>query len=65
MEELHKQLQRDLDFAHIWSANNVNKKRLKGLIFQEGDKVFLKIKNLKTKRLNKKLDYIKDGPFRI
>ena len=32
---------------------------------KEGDKMYLFIKNFKTKKLNKKLDHIKIGPFFI
>jgi len=32
---------------------------------KKGDKVYLHIKNLKSKRLNRKLDYVKVGPFLI
>jgi len=34
-------------------------------LLKEGDKVYLYIKNLKSKRLSKKLDYIKVRPFLI
>jgi len=34
-------------------------------LLKKGDKVYLHIKNLKSKRLSKKLDYIKVGPFLI
>ena len=42
-----------------------NKKRSKGLNLKKGDKVQLLYKNFKSKQLNKKLDYIKLGPFKI
>ena len=42
-----------------------DKKRLKGLDLKEGDKVWLLYKNFKSRRLSKKLDYIKLGPFII
>ena len=42
-----------------------NKKRKNGPQLKKGDKVYLLIKNLKSIRLNKKLDYIKVGPFLI
>jgi len=34
-------------------------------LLKKGDKVYLHIKNLKSKRLSKKLDYIKVRPFLI
>ncbi len=42
-----------------------DKKRLKGLDLKEGNKVWLLYKNFKSRRLSKKLDYVKLGPFRI
>ena len=42
-----------------------NQKVSKGLDFKEGDKVYLFIKNFKSKRLNKKLNYIRIGLFKI
>ena len=42
-----------------------DKKRLKGLDFKEGDKVWLLYKNFKSRWLSKKLNHIKLGPFRI
>ena len=42
-----------------------NKKKLKGLDFKEGDKVQLLYKNFKSRRLSKKLDHVKLGPFRV
>ena len=42
-----------------------NKKRSKGLALKEGDKVQLLYKNFKSRQLNKKLDYLKLGLFKI
>ena len=42
-----------------------NKKRSKGLALKEGDKVWLLYKNFKSRRLSKKLNYIKLGLFKI
>jgi len=42
-----------------------NLKRFKGLDLKEGDKVWLLYKNFKSRRLSKKLDYIKIGLFKI
>src|SRR6266702_675661 len=42
-----------------------NKKRLKGPDLKEGDKVWLLYKNFKSRKLSKKLDYIKLGLFKI
>ena len=37
----------------------------KGLDFKKGDKIYLFTKIFKSKRLSKKLNYIKMGPFKI
>jgi len=42
-----------------------NFKKSKGPDLKEGDKVWLLYKNFKLRRLSKKLDYIKIGPFKI
>ena len=42
-----------------------NKYKKEGSQFKKGNKVYLYIKNLKIKRLSKKLDYLKIGPFFI
>ncbi len=42
-----------------------NKKRSEGLDLKEGDKVWLLHKNFKSRRLSKKLDYMKLGPFTV
>jgi len=43
----------------------VNKYRKEYFKLKEGDKVYLLIKNIKSKRLNKKLNYIKIKLFSI
>jgi len=42
-----------------------NLKKSKGLDLKEGDKVWLLYKNFKLRQLNKKLDYVKIGLFKI
>ena len=42
-----------------------NFKRFKGLDLKEGDKVWLLYKNFKSRRLSKKLDYIRLGLFKL
>jgi len=42
-----------------------NLKKSKGLDLKEGDKVWLLYKNFRLRRLSKKLDYVKIGPFKI
>ena len=43
----------------------INKRRKEDSQLKEGDKVYILIKNLTTKRLNKKLNHMKVGPFFI
>jgi len=43
----------------------INKYRKEYPQLKEGDKVYLLIKNIKSKRPSKKLDYIKVEPFSI
>ena len=42
-----------------------NQKKFKGLDFKEGNKVQLLYKNFKSRRLSKKLDYIKLRLFKV
>ena len=42
-----------------------NKYKKEGFQLKKGDKVYFYIKNLRIKKLSKKLDYIKIGPFFI
>ena len=42
-----------------------NQKVFKGLDFKKENKVYLFTKNFKSKRLSKKLNYVKMGPFKI
>ena len=47
------------------SGKYQNGKRKTGPQLKKGDKVYLRTKNLKTRILSKKLDYVKVGPFLI
>jgi len=42
-----------------------NQSRIEGLSLKKGDRVYLLKQNIKTKRLNEKLDHKRLGPFRI
>ena len=42
-----------------------NARRSRGLDLKEGDKVWLIYKNFKSRRLSKKLDYVRLGLFKI
>ena len=46
-------------------AKYYNLRRSKGLDLKEGDKVYLLYKNFISRRLSKKLDYIRLGLFKI
>jgi hypothetical protein len=65
IRKLHKELRQELLFVQERMTTYANKKRLKGPTLEEGDKVYLLRKNIKTKRPSDKLDYKKMGPFRI
>lgn len=65
LKELHSQLSRDIAFKALRTAKYANTKRSTGPPFQEGDKVYLLRKHIKTKRPSTKLDFKKLGPFRI
>ena len=46
-------------------ARYVNRKRIKGLTFGRGERVYLATRNLKTNRPSAKLDFKYEGPFEI
>ena len=65
LQLLHKELQKNIQFLSKRSALYVNKKRNRNSIFKERNKVYLLRRNIKTKRLNNKLDHIKLESFKI
>ena len=65
MIKLHKILKKELDKILKKTTVIVNKKRSKGLDFEEGEMVYINIKNIKIQRPSKKLDYTKIGPYKI
>ncbi len=65
LKELHEQLQQNLEEVRQQINRYYDNNRIKGPILKEGDKVFLSTKFLKTKRLTKKLDFKRIGPFKI
>ena len=65
MQRLHEELKTDLEFLSQRMSKYANQKRSGGPALQEGDKVYLIRKNIKTKRPSSKLDYVKLGPFKI
>jgi hypothetical protein len=65
MKNLHKELSQDIKFIINKSLIYYNRKRLKGSTLRRGDLVYLLQKNIKTKRLSTKLDYIKLNLYKI
>jgi hypothetical protein len=65
MKNLYKELSRDIKFIIIKSLIYYNKKRIKGLTLLKRDLIYLLWKNIKTKRLSMKLDYIKLNLYKI
>ena len=62
---IYKRLSANIEAIRPSIARNANKKRKTSPQLKEGDKVYLLTKNLKIKRLSKKLNYIKIGLFLI
>ena len=65
LAQLHEQLHQDIAFASQRTAKYYNSNRKKGPSLEEGDKVYLLQRNIRTDRPAKKLDHTKLGPFRI
>ena len=65
LRELQGNLQRDLILIQHRMKKYYDKNRMKGPSFEEGDKVYLLRRNIKTKRPSEKLDFKKLGPFKI
>ena len=62
---MHAQLSKNITFLNIKIAKYFNSKRVKKLTFKEKNRVFLLYKNIKTKKLSRKLNYIKIKLFKI
>ena len=63
--KLHEELKRRVNQGGKDTAKQVNKKRLKGPTFEREDKVYLLIKNLKSKQPSSKLDHVRIKPFEV
>ena len=63
--QLHHKLSKKIRQQGESTAQQVNKKRLKGPTFKKEDKVYLLMKNLKSKRKCKKLDHVQIEPFKV
>ena len=55
----------ELRFLSARNALYYNKKRNKDITFKKGNKIYLLRKNIKTIRLNNKLNYVKIGLFKV
>jgi len=62
---LYNKFKNELSFIKDWMVKYYNIKKMKGLSFEKGDKVYLFCKNIIIKRLNNKLDFKKFGLFII
>ena len=58
-------LKGELEFVRYRMKEYYDKSRLEGPYLVRGDKVYLISRNLRIKRLNKKLDFKKLRPFKI
>src|SRR6266699_227826 len=62
---LYNRLKNELLFVKDRMIKYYNIKKMKGLFFEKGGKVYLFYKNIIIKQSNDKLDYKKLGPFII
>jgi hypothetical protein len=62
---IQRQLSNDITFLNVRMARYANQKRIEGPTFGEGDKVYLWRRNIKTRRPNSKLDFLKIGPYEV
>ena len=65
LQSLHKMMHNELEKISKRTTKIANKKRSEGPDFQEGEKVYLLRKNIKTRRQSNKLDHTKIRPYRI
>jgi hypothetical protein len=65
MSSLYAILKEELEFVHYRIKEYYDKSRLEGPRLVRGDKVYLISRNLRIKRLSKKLDFKKLRPFKI
>jgi hypothetical protein len=65
VKSIQTQLTRDLEFMNLRMKIYYDKHHGEGPALEEGEKVFLLRRNIKTKRPSTKLDHIRLGPFII
>ena len=63
--QLYRNLYKLIKLVQKYIKRYYNQKVSEGPDLKKGDKVYLFTKNFKSKRLSKKLNYIKIGPFKI
>ena len=62
---LHAMLKEELEFVRLRMKQHYDKHKLEGPRLERGDKVYLILRNLRTKRLSKKLDFRKIRLFKV
>jgi len=65
INEIHKEVQKNLASRAETMKTQANKKRIEGPTFKKGDKVYISRKNFKTKKPSNKLDELRSGPFEV
>ena len=65
MQKIYKEIAKRIKDNNEKIVKYVNKKRKNRPQLKKRDKVYLIIKNIRSKRLSKKLDYIKVRPFLV
>ena len=65
MSILYVMLRDELEFVRGRMKEHYDKYRLEGPRLERGDKVYLILRNIRTNRLSKKLDFKKIGLFRV
>jgi hypothetical protein len=65
MEEVTTLLHDEMAWAQAIYAEKANRSRIPAPAYQVDDMVWLDIRNMKTRRLSKKLDWKNSGPYRV
>ena len=65
MQTIYREIAKQIKIRNDKIAKYTNRKRKNRPQLKKRDKVYLLIKNIKSKRLSKKLDYIKVGLFQV
>jgi len=65
MTELHAHLRTEIGYAQERQQENADWRRVPAPSFQVGDKVWLNVKNIRTRRPSQKLDNKRHGPYEV